>query len=80
MFHQTNWNFPMVRVTRTKIYCGWQGNIGGCCTKNRIPFFDKCSIDPEAISTVHKYRAEYGVHAYEKLAERCKELLEEQES
>ena len=33
MFHQTNWNFPMVRVTRTKFYCGWQGNIGGCCTK-----------------------------------------------
>jgi 3-deoxy-D-manno-octulosonic acid (KDO) 8-phosphate synthase len=48
--------------------------------QNRIPFFDKCSIDPEARSTVHKYRAEYGVHAYEKLAERCKELLEEQES
>ena len=48
--------------------------------QTRIPFFDKCSIDPEARSTVHKYRAEYGVHAYEKLAERCKELLEEQES
>ena len=50
--------------------------------QNRIQFFDKCSIhvDPEAISTVHKYRAEYAVHAYDKLAERYKELLEEQES
>lgn len=33
MFHQTNWNFPMVSVTRTKFYCEWQENIGGCCTK-----------------------------------------------
>ena len=46
--------------------------------QNRLLFFVKCSIDPEGRSTVHKYRAEYGVHAYEKLAERCKELLEEQ--
>ena len=46
--------------------------------QNRIIFFVKCNIDPEARSTVYKYRAEYGVHAYEKLAERCKELLEEQ--
>ena len=46
--------------------------------QNRILFFVKCSIDPEARSTVYKYRAEYGVHAYEKLAERCNELLEEQ--
>jgi 3-deoxy-D-manno-octulosonic acid (KDO) 8-phosphate synthase len=48
--------------------------------QNRLLFFVKCSIDPEGRSTVHKYRAEYGVHAYEKLEERCKELLEEQES
>jgi len=47
---------------------------------NRILFFDKSSIDPEARPIVLKYRAEYGVHAYEKLAERCKELLVEQES
>ena len=47
---------------------------------NRILFFDKCSIDPEVRSIVHKYRAEHGVHAYEKLAERCKKLLVEQES
>ena len=47
---------------------------------NRILFFDKCSIDPEARPIVLKYRAEYDVHAYEKLAERCKELLVEQES
>jgi hypothetical protein len=47
---------------------------------NRIIFFDKCSIDPEARLIVLKYRTEYGVHAYNKLAERCKELLEEQES
>jgi hypothetical protein len=46
---------------------------------NRILFFDKCSIDPEARPIVLKYRAEYDVHAYE-LAERCKELLLEQES
>ena len=31
---------------------------------NRIPFFDKCSIDSEARPIVLKYRAEYGVHAY----------------
>ena len=40
---------------------------------NRILFFNKCSIDPEVRSIVHKYRAENGVHAYEKLAERCKQ-------
>jgi hypothetical protein len=31
---------------------------------NRILFFDKCSIDPEVRTIVHKYRAENGVHAY----------------
>jgi hypothetical protein len=40
---------------------------------NEVLFFDKCSIDPEVRSIVHKYRAENGVHAYEKLAERCKQ-------
>jgi hypothetical protein len=39
---------------------------------NRIIFFDKCSIDPEARLIVLKYRTEYGVHAYKTLAERCK--------
>jgi len=47
---------------------------------HRIIFFTKCNIDPEARPIALKYRAGYGVHAYEKLAERCKELLEEQES
>lgn len=47
---------------------------------HRIIFFTKCNIDPEARPIALKYRAEYGVYADEKLEERCKDLLEEEES